>query len=144
MQMRLVLGAAACTAGAALALIVIETASSEALLSGTGSGATNSARPAQTVGVSHAGSAIDPKQPGMPAAGAQLSQQPVEMPPRDPVVGVHLPPVSAAGPSVFEQQARAQQSNGNYSAGPSVYEQQLRAQQPGPGPITAGPGPIRR
>jgi hypothetical protein len=51
-------------------------------------------------------------------------------------------PVTSAGPSVFEQQARQQQYPQQISVGPSIFEQQIRSQMPSPAPtpITRGSG----
>jgi hypothetical protein len=54
--------------------------------------------------------------------------------------------VQTAGPSIFEQQVRAQEPSQQISAGPTVFEQEVRSQAPRPksvpGPITRGPGPV--
>ena len=134
MRMRLILGSAACVAGAALALILTGTASSEALLSRVGYRTGNSSRPIQSTSASQT----------IPAAGAQPGRLPADVQPSDPRLGQQPAPVQQAGPSVFEQQARAQQGGGHIYAGPSVFEQQQRTKVPGPVRITAGPGPHPR
>ncbi len=48
--------------------------------------------------------------------------------------------VTSAGPSVFEQEARAQQYPRQISVGPSTFEQQIRSQVPSPAPISRRPG----
>jgi hypothetical protein len=72
-------------------------------------------------------------QGGQPAAGTSVK------------VG-ELGTAVQAGPSIFEQQVRAQQPSQQISAGPTIFEQQVRSQAPRPksvpGPITRGPGPV--
>ena len=114
MGMRIILGSAVCVAGAALALVAPGTSASQALLS-------------RMIGhtVTHTA----------PAQGSSITNF-LEGGTQGPNRGLTGPADGQDG----QQRAPVQ-------TGPSVYEQQLRQQRtkvPGPGPITAGPGPIRR
>ena len=118
-------------AGAAFTLVAAGGAASMTLLSDRVAipsvGGDSTSTPEQTSGGGTAAPASDELRPNRA--------------PRDPQVS-EAPSVRAAGPSVFEQQARPQLYPQQISVGPSTFEQQIRSQVPSPAPtpISRRPG----